>query len=174
MNTEITIRKVKPEEAKALAKLSAAMFSDTYAHLNDPLDMQLYVEENFNPEKIHQELINPDTYCFYAIKNSIPVGCSKLILHQNHASFTGIKTAELSRLYVDKAYHNQKIGAALMQFAIDFSLKNQAEKLWLGVWEKNNKALDFYRKWGFIKIETLQFKLGNDVQEDWLMEKNLS
>ena len=174
MDSKINIRQVKFEEAAGLAKLSAELFSETFAHLNDPQDMQQYLEESFNLEKIREELNDPDTYCFYAIKNSIPVGCIKLILHQTHASFTGIKTAELSRLYVCKAYHNQKIGAALMQFAIDFALKNQAEKLWLGVWEHNQKAIDFYHKWGFTKTNTHPFVLGNDVQEDWLMEKKLS
>ena len=173
MNTEIHIRKVKLEEAAELAKLSADLFIETYAHLNNAADMKLYVEENFSREKIRQELTNPNSYCFYALKNSIPIGCIKLILHQTNASFTYKKSAEISRLYVSKVYHNQKIGAALMQFAIDFALKNQAENLWLGVWEKNQKAIDFYVEWGFIKTDILQFKLGNDLQQDWLMEKNL-
>lgn len=173
MNTEITIRKVKPDEAAELAKLSAKLFSETFAHLNDPQDMEQYLAENFSTEKIQQELMDTNTYYFYALKNSIPIGCIKLILRPIHTAFTGIKTAELSRLYVAQAYHNQKIGAALMQFALNFALENKAEKIWLGVWEKNQKAIDFYLKWGFIKTDILQFKLGNDVQQDWLMEKIL-
>ena len=81
---------------------------------------------------------------------------------------------ELSRLYVSKEYHKQKIGAALMQFAIDFVIKSQAKKLWLGVWEFNQKAIDFYLKWGFVKTGVHDFKLGNDMQQDWLMEKTLN
>ncbi len=174
MDSPIIIRQIKPEEAAELAKFSADLFSETFAHYNDPQDMQQYLSESFSLKKIQQELNDPNTYCFYAIKNSIPIGCIKLILHQTHASFTGIKTAELSRLYVAKAYHNQKIGAALMQFAISFGLKNQAKNLWLGVWENNQKAINFYLKWGFIKTDILQFKLGNDLQHDWLMEKDLN
>lgn len=60
-----------------------------------------------------------------------------------------------------------------MQFAIDFSLKNRAEKLWLGVWEHNQKAIAFYQKWGFVKTGVHNFQLGNDLQHDWLMEKDL-
>ncbi len=174
MNPEITICKVKPEEAAELAKFSAKLFSETFADSNSAEDMKMYLEESFNIEKIRQELADPNIYCFYAIKNSIPIGTVKIILHPNHAFFTGIKTAEVSRLYVCKEYHNQKIGAALMQFAINFALENQAKKLWLGVFEHNQKAIAFYHKWGFTKTQTLQFKLGNDLQEDWLMEKTLS
>lgn len=174
MNPEITIRKVKPEEAADFAKLGANLFAETFAEFNDPQDMAQYLAESFSVEKINQELSDPNAHCFYAYKNSMPIGCMKVILNQTDASFTGIKTAELSRLYVAKAYHNHKVGASLMQFAIDFTLDHQAQKLILGVWENNQKAINFYHNWGFVKTGILQFKLGNDLQQDWSMEKKLS
>ncbi|WP_419802510.1 GNAT family N-acetyltransferase [Mucilaginibacter sp.] len=172
MNPEVSIRQVTIEEAVGFAKFGAALFKETFAESNSAEDMKLYLEESFAIEKIQQELADLNTYCFYATKNSMPVGCMKLIL--TDASFTGIKSAELSRLYVSKLYHNQKVGAGLMQFAIDFSRKNQAEKLWLGVWEHNQKAINFYLDWGFVKTGEMDFKLGNDKQCDWLMEKTLT
>ncbi len=171
MNPEISIQRIKTEEAAHFAKFSSDLFAETFAEFNDPQDMETYLTEAFNLKKIEEELSTSNIYCFYATKNSIPVGCIKLIIAD--ASFTGIKSAELSRLYVSKEYHKQKIGAALMAFAIDFSIINQAKKLWLGVWEHNQKAIDFYLKWGFAKTGVHDFKLGNDVQQDWLMEKNL-
>ncbi|RYE23024.1 MAG: GNAT family N-acetyltransferase [Sphingobacteriaceae bacterium] len=172
MNPEISIRKIQPKEAAGFAQFSAALFAETFAEFNSAEDMKLYLDESFAIDKIEKELNDPNTCCFYADKNSRPIGCIKLIL--TDASFTGKKSAELARLYVSKAYHNQKVGAQLMQFALDFSLKNQAEKLWLGVWEHNQKAINFYQNWGFVKTGTLDFKLGNDLQQDWLMEKVLS
>ena len=172
MNDEIVIRKIKPEEAADFAKFSAALFSETFAPFNTPADMELYLTESFDLKKVEQELSDPNTCCFYALKNSIAIGCMKLIRHED-ASFTDKKSVELSRLYVLKLYHNQKIGAALMQFAVDFSLKQNAEKLWLGVWEHNQKAIDFYRQWQFTKTGEVDFLLGQDLQHDWLMEKVL-
>lgn len=172
MNPEISIRQVETEEAAELAKFSAALFAETFADSNSPEDMKLYLDESFALDKIQRELNDLNTYCFYALKNSNPIGCMKLILQD--ASFTGKKSIELSRLYVSKDHHNQKVGATLMQFTIDFALKNQVKKLWLGVWEHNQKAINFYRSWGFVKTDTLQFKLGNDLQVDWLMEKDLT
>ncbi|RYE29727.1 MAG: GNAT family N-acetyltransferase [Sphingobacteriaceae bacterium] len=172
MNPEISIRIIQPDEAAEFAKFSAALFAETFADSNSAEDMKLYLDESFATKKIQKELADPNTYCFYADKNWMPVGCMKLILHDT--SFTGKKSAELSRLYVSKDHHNQKIGAGLMQFAIDFALKNQAEKLCLGVWEHNQKAINFYQNWGFVKTGVVDFKLGNDLQQDWLMEKVLS
>ncbi len=173
MNSEIVIRKIKPEEAAQFAKFGADLFSETFAASNNPQDMENYLAEAFNTNKIEQELVDPNTYCFYAVKNGIPIGCIKLIINQSDASFNSLKSVELSRLYVSKDYHKQKIGATLMQFAVDFATKNQAQKLWLGVFEQNQKAIDFYLKWGFVKTGVHDFKLGNDVQQDWLMEKTL-
>lgn len=172
MNPEISIRKIQLEEAAEFAKFSAALFEETFADANSAEDMKLYLDESFAIDKIRKELNDSNASSFYALKNWMPIGCMKLVL--NDASFTGKKSAEISRLYVSKVYHNQKVGASLMQFAIDFALKNQAEKLWLGVWEHNQKAINFYQNWGFVKTGTLQFKLGNDLQQDWLMEKTLS
>jgi ribosomal protein S18 acetylase RimI-like enzyme len=45
--------------------------------------------------------------------------------------------------------------------------------VWLGVWEKNDRAIRFYEKWGFEKFGETDFLLGDDLQQDWLMRKVL-
>jgi ribosomal protein S18 acetylase RimI-like enzyme len=45
--------------------------------------------------------------------------------------------------------------------------------IWLGVWEKNSRAISFYTKFGFKKFATHVFMLGDDAQTDWLMKKDL-
>ncbi len=80
------------------------------------------------------------------------------------------KSIELKRIYVIKEYHSKKIGAALMNFALDFAAANHYEMIWLGVWEHNEKAKIFYNKYGFINsgIEH-PFPIGNTPQTDvWL------
>ncbi len=60
------------------------------------------------------------------------------------------KSIELKRIYVLKEYHSQKIGAKLMSFALDFAAEKNYELVWLGVWEHNEKAKSFYKKFGFV------------------------
>ena len=43
--------------------------------------------------------------------------------------------------------------------------------VWLDVWEKNLRAIEFYRRWGFVEVGTQGFVLGSDVQHDLLMQK---
>jgi ribosomal protein S18 acetylase RimI-like enzyme len=60
-----------------------------------------------------------------------------------------------------------------MQNCIDKAIELKKEIIWLGVWEKNTKAISFYSKWGFIKFAEHPFVLGDDIQNDWLMKKEI-
>jgi ribosomal protein S18 acetylase RimI-like enzyme len=66
------------------------------------------------------------------------------------------------------------VGAALMQACIGEAKQRGYETLWLGVWEHNQRARAFYRRWNFQEVGTHIFQLGNDPQTDILMERNLS
>ena len=60
-----------------------------------------------------------------------------------------------------------------MQRSIEIARQKNAQIIWLGVWENNQKAISFYMKWGFEKFSEHIFMLGNDAQTDWLMKKAL-
>ncbi len=45
--------------------------------------------------------------------------------------------------------------------------------LWLGVWQKNERAIGFYRRWKFETVGTQFFPMGPDLQEDWVMLREL-
>ena len=60
-----------------------------------------------------------------------------------------------------------------MQRSIDICREKNKEVLWLGVWEKNQRAIDFYTRWGFEKFDETTFLLGDDLQNDWLMRKTI-
>jgi ribosomal protein S18 acetylase RimI-like enzyme len=53
-----------------------------------------------------------------------------------------------------------------MQVAKDIN----ATHVWLGVWEKNPKAIRFYKKNGFVEFDKHIFKLGTDEQTDIMMK----
>ena len=52
MNPEISIQKIKPEEAAQFAKFSADLFAETFAEFINPQDMENYLAESFNIKKI--------------------------------------------------------------------------------------------------------------------------
>jgi ribosomal protein S18 acetylase RimI-like enzyme len=80
---------------------------------------------------------------------------------------------EISRIYVVKEKIGTGVGKALLEFAISFAQQCNKELVYLGVWEHNKKAIDFYERFGFTKFGEHIFMVGNDPQTDWLFKKNL-
>jgi len=54
------------------------------------------------------------------------------------------------------------------------ALKTGKSFLWLGVWEKNIRAISFYKEHGFVKFGKHPYYIGKDKQMDWLMRYELS
>ena len=46
--------------------------------------------------------------------------------------------------------------------------------LWLGVWERNERAIKFYEKWGFKRVGGNIFVMGEDIFKDFTMELSLT
>jgi hypothetical protein len=47
------------------------------------------------------------------------------------------------------------------------------ETIWLTVWKNNERAIRFYKRWGFRKVGVYDFVVGRDVQEDFLLLRNI-
>ena len=60
-----------------------------------------------------------------------------------------------------------------MEHVVARAEANASTVLWLGVWERNLKALAFYRKWGFDIVGEQIFQLGDDPQRDLVMRRNV-
>ena len=81
---------------------------------------------------------------------------------------------EIRRIYASQYYLGKGVGKELMQAAISEAQQRGCDCLWLGVWEKNQRAIHFYKKWGFREVGTHTFSLGDDLQNDLIMELELS
>jgi ribosomal protein S18 acetylase RimI-like enzyme len=54
---------------------------------------------------------------------------------------------------------------------MQISQEVSAKYVWLGVWEENSRAINFYKKNGFIEFDKHIFKLGDAEQTDIMMRK---
>jgi ribosomal protein S18 acetylase RimI-like enzyme len=80
---------------------------------------------------------------------------------------------EIERIYVLEKFQGRRVGQMLFQKAVEIAKLNQKDYIWLGVWEKNEKAIQFYLKNGFEVFDKHIFKLGVDLQTDLLMRLKL-
>ena len=72
-----------------------------------------------------------------------------------------------------KEYHGQKVGQILYDKAIEIAQQKSVDFVWLVVWEENPRAINFYKKNGFIEFDKHIFKLGDDEQTDIMMKLKL-
>jgi ribosomal protein S18 acetylase RimI-like enzyme len=88
-------------------------------------------------------------------------------------SITGKNPLQIKRFYVDALHHGQGVAFAMMNEVIRLSQTKKFQTLWLGVWESNDRAIAFYRKWGFLEVGDIIFYVGTDPQRDLILQKLL-
>ena len=169
MNT-ITIRYAVPADAELIADMSRTSFNETFAKDNTKEDMDIFMSEQFSKEELMKEVELSEGIFMLAYIDGEPVGYARLRVKNNLAHEQAI---EIARIYaLDKAI-GKGVGKALMLECISKANELQMKSIWLGVWEKNERALAFYERWGFERFGEHQFLLGTDLQTDWLLKKPL-
>jgi len=160
-------------DAKMLSELGARTFYDTFAKDNTPENIAAHLKNSFSPEIQLAELGNPDHIFLIADEESQPIGYAQLILNSKEEFIAGTKSLEVRRIYATQEHIGKGIGKTLMQAAIHEAEQRGCDSVWLGVWEKNPRAIEFYKKWGFKEVGTHIFTVGDDPQRDYIMELEL-
>lgn len=78
-----------------------------------------------------------------------------------------------SRIYIKNSFQKHGLGKHLLNKAIEIALERNKKNIWLGVWEKNENAIDFYKKMGFVQTGAHSFYMGDEEQTDLIMAKTL-
>jgi diamine N-acetyltransferase len=171
---EITVRLAKENDAELVADLSRQTFYDSFAEHNTKGDMDKFMNEQFTREKLVDEVKQPWHVFFLAFLNDEPVGYVKLRDSSVPMKLHGQSCMEIARIYSVQKTIGTGVGKKLMQTCHDIAKQKGKKILWLGVWKANQRAIDFYTAWGFEIFGEQEFILGDDVQTDWLMKKDLS
>ena len=164
------IRAISISDLAQLQKIGKTTFAETFTEHNTKEDLDKYLEESFSNEKLSSELNNPYSSFYFAEIEDNVVGYLKINFGASQTELKDNKAVEIERIYVLQAYHGKKIGQLLFNKAIEIAKEHKANYVWLGVWEENHRALQFYKKNGFVPFDTHIFKLGNDEQIDIMMK----
>ena len=157
-----------PSEANLLADISRTTFAETFAPVNTPEDMAIFMERQFTAEQLKAEMGKPGYLHLLASYNGAPAGYL-FLKKQTHPALNLAAALEISRIYCLQAFQGKGVGKAMMEYALQFAQENGLPTIWLGVWKENTKALAFYTSFGFRIFGDTDFLLGNDLQKDWLM-----
>ena len=167
------IRKCTATDLEILRELSIRTYYETFAHLNTEENMQKYLEDAFHVDKLCDELSDTHSDFYLLYYNEKIAGYLKLNEAPSQNDINDPFSLEIERIYVSSEFQGNGLGRYLMEQAVMIATERRKCYAWLGVWEKNEKAIQFYKKHGFCEIGTHSFFMGDDKQTDYIMRKDL-
>jgi ribosomal protein S18 acetylase RimI-like enzyme len=135
--------------------------------------MEAYLEKAFNLEQVEKELSNTSSHFFFVYVDNEIAGYLKVNTNDAQSEEMGDESLEIERIYIKNNFQKHGIGKYLFNKAIDTAMEHNKKKIWLGVWEKNENALAFYKKMGFVQTGVHSFYMGDEEQVDFIMVKTL-
>ncbi|ANY69501.1 GNAT family N-acetyltransferase [Paenibacillus sp. BIHB 4019] len=169
----IKIIKCTIEDLRLLQEVSMETFIDTFSNQNSPENMQAYLEKAFNFNQLEKELCNSSSEFFFIYSNEQIAGYLKLNTDGAQTESMGDDSLEIERIYIRKKLHKQGLGKLLINKAMHLAIERNKGSIWLGVWEKNEGAIAFYKKIGFVQTGAHSFYMGDEEQIDLIMTKSL-
>lgn len=167
-------KKVNVTDVEVLQKVSKDTFYAAYQQDYEQALFDSYFAEEMSLSKLTAELKDPQMHFFFLYDEAKVLGYVKVNVEAAQTVDKGTLYAELQRIYLYPELQGQGLGQVMFDYVCHFvkhTLKKP--KLWLGVWEYNAPALKFYLKQGLVKTGSHSFVMGKQIDEDWIMEKDL-
>jgi ribosomal protein S18 acetylase RimI-like enzyme len=164
LQRRVTMRIAEENDAPRLSTLAARLFRQTYVGSISTDVLDPHIVAGFGEIQQRTELLDPNiTTLLVEIENEM-VGYAQLRLKPIPVPVALEVSAELWRVYVDRSRHGLGIGRQLLTRVGELAAEMSHEKIWLGVWERNLKAIAFYKKLGFNEVGCYEFHMDVEIQ----------
>ena len=145
----IILKKVELNELELLQDISRLTFTQTFAEVNSPENLQNYLDKAFSVPQLSGELQDPNVEYYFSEIDQNVIGYLKINFGTSQTELQDDNAIEIERIYVLEEYLGKKVGQKLYDFALKRARETSNEYVWLGVWEENSRAINFYKKQGF-------------------------
>lgn len=132
-------------------------YQEKYRKNVTELVISIFVEEfGFEHYRKNYETIDILSYienggkCWIALENDKVIGTILLVNN-------GDNTVELKMMYVNKEYRGKGISQNLFNIFLQYAIEQSYEKIFLGTYGRLERAIQFYKKNGFIEYEKEQY-----------------
>lgn len=167
------IRKANRSDARALAQLAETTFRDTFGATNSAENMDRHCRSSYGEAIQAAEISDPNKVTLLSEEGTTLIGFIQLRWEQAPDCVVGRLPGEIHRLYVANNWHGRGHAQELMNAGISELQKHGFEVVWLGVWERNPRAISFYKKFGFVEVGEHVFPVGDDPQRDIVMARSI-
>ena len=170
----VFIRTATENDAELIAVLSRETFYNAFAIHNTQEDIDKFMAEVFTRKNLIDELTLPENIFLLAYAEDGVAGYVRMRdKYLPEVQLGTNNVIEIARIYTVSSRIGKGVGSELMKACLNIAKEKQRDFIWLGVWEKNDKAIRFYERFGFKRFGEHEFILGNDVQTDWLMAREM-
>ena len=167
--TEPLLRPLRSADIPALARLGRESFIAKFGTLYSREDLAVFLESTHSETVVAAEFAAPDKLYRVAEQDGELVGYAKLGLAcgwPEHAR--GKHTIELKQLYTAPEMGGRGLGTALMAWVLAEARERGADEIQLSVWSGNDGAQRFYARYGFEKVADITFRVGQQLDEEFL------
>ena len=169
----LQIRLARADDALCLGALATQVFLDTYAVMGVRTSVAEYVRASFSTGVMQNLLANPEVMICVAEFNDHVVGFAQVGMDAAQPLVQALRPAELDRLYVQRPFLGQRVGAQLLREAEELAAQRGADALWCSTWLHNVRALRFYERQGYTNLGSSIFLLGHERHDNRVLSKDL-
>lgn len=169
----LTIRRATVADALELSLLGASTFAMTFGADNTAEDLADHLKEEYGVVQQTAELADPDYLTLMAYLGTELVGFAQIRRKESPPCVVEESPIEVYRFYLIQAVQGKGVAMPLMHAVCAAAVELGGRHLWLGVWERNPRAVAFYLKVGFSKVGSHLFVVGSDHQTDWVFTRPL-
>ena len=167
---KLTFKRCDQNDLRELVSISRNTYFNAFIADNSPENMQLYLDSAFSKSVLADDLKNKESEFYFAFHMDVVVGYFKINWGKAQKDMNDKDGFEIERIYVLKEFQRKKLGQEMLEKTIEIAKSKNVKHVWLGVWEKNIKAIRFYERNSFERFGEHDFMLGEEKQTDHLMK----
>lgn len=166
----ITIIQADVSHAATIATIGKKSFRRAFEDLFiNKEELFKYLEYTYDPIKLTKSIRKENNVYLLALLEEEPVGFAKIKKFSLNGQIESIAQMELQKIYVLQEHHGKKIGTSLLNEIKYIANDICPDYIWLDTHISNDRAIKFYEKNGFIKINKHFFTIGSQIFEYYVM-----
>lgn len=174
MSPVARIRLCRPGDEDALALVGQATFLETFAGVLPGSDIVAHCRRQHAPS-VYRSWLDSGAHVWLAEADcsGAPIGYLVLAPASLPVTNPSDRDLEVKRIYLLHQFHGRGIGKELMLAAEQRARETGATRLLLGVYSRNARAVEFYERYGFRRIGTRRFRVGEHEYDDFVLSMEL-
>jgi ribosomal protein S18 acetylase RimI-like enzyme len=170
----VIVRLAECKDTAAIARIGREGFTIAHQNAFRAEDLKAILDNNFSSEAVQQEILDRQKRLFVAEINGKVVGIVRLRAGVAPVNLPARHPVELTWMYLAPQAIGTGVGSALMNRAIAQARTDGVDILWLTVWTSNQRAIPFYKRWGYRVAGMHAVKVGHSRPMAYIMSQKLN